>query len=283
MMGFVLLSHQNGPQTRRLVECLNRAYETPPIVCHHDISQSPRPALPPNVRFVDSLQTRWGHFSLVEATLRALAMYASISDREWVTLLSGADYPVAPAREVCRQLARDEADVFTEIRRVDPMTGVDQWTKLRADRYWGTRMWIGHILRGLRPRAQKSIGFRRYGTIFDERFRCYAGSQWFTANRRAVSALLTGAARFPALARRYRWVFCADESYVQTVLGNTDGVRISPELHRYQIWKPAPINLRREHLPSMLASDAWFARKVDGSDMELLDALDQNARAATNK
>ena len=39
-IGFVILSHNNPQQLRRLVLCLQQAYDNPPIAIHHDFGQS---------------------------------------------------------------------------------------------------------------------------------------------------------------------------------------------------------------------------------------------------
>ena len=274
MMGFVLLTHERPEQIQRLVARLNTLYGNPPIACHHDTRQSPPPALPENAELVPPVETRWGDFSLITATLRALeALWRRNTGVEWVTLLSGTDYPVAPPDRVFATLQAG-GDAFLEVRRVDANAG-DWWSRDRAGRYLGTRVWLGHLVGKLRKRPVRSVGPRRLGSIFGHDFHCYAGSQWFTLNRSAWRAVLDGPNRFPQLTRRYRMVFCPDESYVHTVLGNTAGIQLRSELHRFQIWDPAPIALRREHVPAIAASDAWFARKVDGSDPALVAALDE--------
>ena len=39
-IGFVLLTHANTPQVRRLIGTPDRMFDAPPIVCHHDFSKS---------------------------------------------------------------------------------------------------------------------------------------------------------------------------------------------------------------------------------------------------
>ena len=76
-IGFVILSHNNPQQLRRLVLCLQQAYDNPPIAIHHDFGQSSlrQEDFPSDVQFVaPHLKTRWGKFSLVAAALRALEL-----------------------------------------------------------------------------------------------------------------------------------------------------------------------------------------------------------------
>ena len=53
-VGFVLLTHNNPVQVLRLITTLNRLFNYPPIVCHHDFSKSelPTESLTSNVSFV---------------------------------------------------------------------------------------------------------------------------------------------------------------------------------------------------------------------------------------
>src|SRR5438045_3613582 len=106
-VGFVILSHSNPQQLVRLVRTLQRVYDNPPIVCHHDFSQCPLfpVVLPSEIRLVTPhIKTRWGRFSVVEAGLRALEMLYRDAAPDWFVLLSGADYPTMPAERVLADL-----------------------------------------------------------------------------------------------------------------------------------------------------------------------------------
>jgi hypothetical protein len=108
-IGIVLITHQKPDQIIRLVTRLNSMFGEPAIVCHHDFSKCALPlsAFPGNVSFVrPHLPTRWGDFSLVEATVRALQqMYLAPAAPDWVVLLSGADYPIKPAAKILHDLS----------------------------------------------------------------------------------------------------------------------------------------------------------------------------------
>ena len=39
-VGFVILSHERDERLARLVDALNREYDDPPIVIHHDFGQA---------------------------------------------------------------------------------------------------------------------------------------------------------------------------------------------------------------------------------------------------
>ncbi|MGA2210999.1 MAG: beta-1,6-N-acetylglucosaminyltransferase [Acidimicrobiales bacterium] len=265
-MGFVLLTHEDGPHLLRLVERLNALYDEPLIVCHHDVSRSAAPKLPGDVHFVvDAVRTQWGGWSIVEAWMAALRVFAQQpSVPDWVTLLSGSDYPTASAATVFSQLEGEAADAHLEFRSVE-LGSADPWVRNRAGRYLGWRWWLGPL--APERRVNRSVGptgplATRLLSPFGRGLDCYAGSMWFSANHKAVDALLDSGSRMPRLARRYRHVFCPDESYPHTVLGNTPGVVVCAHSHRYVDWSPGhPKTLRDDDLSAIENSAAWFARK----------------------
>ena len=281
-LGFVLLSHQNSEQIQRLVRQLNVMYGDPLIVCHHDNSQSTRPELPGNVKYVRSMATGWGDFSLVEALLACLRVYRSVVGApEWVTFISGADFPVRASKSVLEELRNARSDVFMDTKLVHPVGRTEPWVDVRLKRYYGYRIWLGHVIPGVRRRhGTSSVGPRgdiatKFMSPFGDGMSCYAGSQWFTANQRAVDALLEGASELTKLRRRYRWVFCPDESYVHTILGNRQDIDIDPNGRRYIDWGTGhPKFLGVKDLPAIRTSGAWFARKFDGRDVDVLASLE---------
>ena len=126
-IGFVILSHNNPRQLLRLVLCLQRIYDNPPIAIHHDIGQSQirRDDFPSDAQFVSPhLKTGWGKFSVVGAALRALELLYQNAEPDWFVLLSAADYPTMPAGRVLERLSSSGMDAFLDYREV-PSLSVD--------------------------------------------------------------------------------------------------------------------------------------------------------------
>jgi len=124
-IGFVILSHDNPQQLRRLVRCLQRIYDNPPIAIHHDIGQSPlrQDDFPSDVQFVSPhVKTRWGKFSLVVAALRALELLYRNATPDWFVLLSAADYPTMPAQKVLEDLGTSGVDALLDYREVPKLS-----------------------------------------------------------------------------------------------------------------------------------------------------------------
>jgi hypothetical protein len=120
-IGFVILSHNNPQQLLRLVCCLQRVYDDPPIAIHHDFGQTRlrQDDFPSDVQFVlPHAKTRWGNFSLVVAVLRALALLYQRAAPNWFVLLSGADYPTMRADKVLENLTSSGMDALLDYREV---------------------------------------------------------------------------------------------------------------------------------------------------------------------
>jgi hypothetical protein len=297
MLGFVILSHNNPDQLRKLIDALNRLYDAPPIACHHDFSQSSiDPAsFPANTWFVnDSLRTSWGHWSVTGGVLKGLALLYERADPAWFALLSAADYPIASADAVYADLRAGTVDAFLDLRPVrgdaparhigtaDPDLAQHGDLPLAIRRYMHARVTVpafasdlvrrrGDPGRGKVDGLQTSYRLPFVSPIgpFDRRYRCYVGSQWFTGTRRAAARLLHPGPRDQAVRRYYQSRWHADESYVNTVLGNQPDLAIDIDPRRFSRWEPGsahPRAIDERDLAAMLASGKHFARKfVHGS------------------
>jgi hypothetical protein len=120
-IGFVILSHDNPQQLRRLIRCLQQVYDNPPIAVHHDRSQSQlhQSDFSSDVKFViPHVKTRWGQFSIVTAASRALKLLYQNATPDWFVLLSAADYPTMPAEKVLEELTSSGMDALLDCREV---------------------------------------------------------------------------------------------------------------------------------------------------------------------
>jgi hypothetical protein len=258
-IGFVLLTHHKPHMIRRLIDKLNAMFDHPPIACHHDFSKSDLPlkTLPANVSLVaPHVEISWGEFGEVEGTARALRLlYENPASPDWFVLLSGTDYPIKPAQHILQDFKLSSFDAYIHCELIQAGAFKHPWQELCYQRY-----------------------YRKDPNFFSSEFKCYAGHQWFCANRRAAEYLVEFHATKTALAEHYRDVVHASESYFQCVLANAPHLKLNNETWRYIDWSaggPHPKTLGILDLPKLLASHAHFARKFDAdTDASILDELD---------
>ncbi|KAM3116121.1 beta-1,6-N-acetylglucosaminyltransferase [Phormidesmis sp. 146-33] len=289
-IGFILLTHNKPHQIVRLVNTLNRMFDQPTIVCHHDFSKSDLPTdqLTGNVSLVNPhLQTGWGKFSVLEAALQALSsMYEASTPPDWFVLLSGADYPIKPAKQILSDLASSSYDVYirhTEIKYNDYDT---PWQKLCYERYCSIQFRTLSLNRELHLTKRKIALKHPFITDpflpFSKNFRCFAGEHWFCANRKAAEYLIEFHRAKPALASHYRrldsYTIAPEESYYHSIFCNAPHLNVSQNHWRYIDWSTKachPKTLLFEDLPKIQASSAHFARKFDvDTDAKILNELD---------
>jgi hypothetical protein len=286
-LGFALLTHARPQQTLRLVKRLGTLFDDPPIVCHHDFSKCDLDVrqFPSNVRFVRPHHvTAWGNFSLVDAAVAALrTLYRAPKPPDWFTFLSGADYPVAAGPAVLRELEQADVDAFMHHELIDPNAVERNWHNNCLLRYYRKRItawYVNYRLQLCSRRVSVPMQLSRWFLPFSPTFRCFAGSQWFTANHRCAERILAAyddpRSRFNA---HYRCVPVPDESYFQCLLCNDPGLRIRNDNKRFTDWVEDdyhPKILDAGDLPRLLSSGCHFARKFDPDhDGSVLNTLDE--------
>ncbi|MEA5583197.1 beta-1,6-N-acetylglucosaminyltransferase [Nodularia harveyana UHCC-0300] len=286
-IGFILLTHTKPHQIIRLVNRLNLMFDHPPIVCHHDFSKSDLPidALSKNILLVHPhIKTEWGKFSIVESTLQAFRlMYQRTASPDWCILLSGADYPIKPAGQILDDLASISYDVCIKNEEIKYNAYERNWQKTCYERYCTVKCQFPFPNRNLRLTKRnltllKHPLLTKYFLPFSTKLRCFAGAEWFCANRKAAEYLIEFHGTNPSLASHYCRVEIPDESYYQTILCNNPHLKIKNDNLRYIDWSREgnhPKILMFEDMPKLLASSAHFARKFDADiDIRILDELD---------
>jgi hypothetical protein len=296
-IGFIILSHNNPQHLLRLVRRLQQMYDNPPIVCHHDFGQCNlrRDDFPSEVRFVTPhIDTRWGRFEVVSATLRSLELLYSNAAPDWFALLSGADYPTMGADGVLKGLSLSNADALIDFREAVKTAPSLPYTlpenpalahfvspgnlKISWNRYVGFNAWVPIIRPGPRlGRYTIYLPFEAWGSPFGPNFKCYYGDHWFTANRKAAEILLHPTDRHIRLRRHLQFRIVPEECYYHSVLGNAPGLNISKATKRFSEWLGGgahPQTLGLNDLPSIVSSKAHFARKF-APDTPVLDEIDK--------
>jgi hypothetical protein len=275
-------------------------FDHPPIACHHDFGKNRHfiEDLPENVRVVrPHVDTKWGDFSCVEATVAALKLlYSGKSDPKWFVFLSGADYPINPADKILYDLQHGEFDGYIEHKLVsegdlvyppDPdnprgWKGAT-WLKQCHKRYCSQRVDVPGINRYLKLSKRtfwmEHPIFTRGRLPFSSKFRCYAGEVWFTANDRCAHEILNFYDRDTRVADHYRKTLVPEESYFQTLLGNAKDLRLSQNFLRFIDWTNGGSNpkiLKIDDISEFKKSTAHFARKFEYiPNCELLNDIDQ--------
>jgi hypothetical protein len=304
---YVIMSHTNPEGIARLVSTIVGQSPASRVLIHHDAASGPFPrhllADFPNVELVtDPVKVHWGTFTQVQAVLRSLGqLQASGLAYDWVTLISGQDYPARSIIEFEQMLANSNADAFITYERVTAEH------RHLTDRY---RFNYARVLPGPLPRIVRArqlydvvlnrfqplvrlqtgprgtfVGLRTHRSVIDLPIALYKGWQWWALGSRAVDAVFRSVEHQPELLARYARTLIPDESFFQTAVVNTPGLVIRNESLHFADWRPgnpSPMQLTLRDLPAIRASGQWFARKIDAAEDDgLRDALDAHNRSAS--
>lgn len=308
---YFIASHANPSQIARLARaCLSSGNPRSRVLIHHnrDVTQLD-PALVLPLGNVDLLPQHKGmnreSFASCQMLLGAIDWVLDHADVEWIVNLSGQDYPIKPVAEMERYLATTPYDGFVLAKPVEQCqwhTGIGRYyyryrdlPKVRGvGRLRGMlrRQQRAQIDRGnLYPRfaipgnrhGPRKIGVRPYRLPFNREMRCYFGSAWWTLNRRALESMSRTIRRRPDLVRHYQQsLWAPTESFFATLVLNDPSLNICTTTDRRFISWSNPQSGRPDMLTigdwdRLMGSEAFFARKIDGSATpDLLDRLDRH-------
>lgn len=297
MISYLVLAHHSPPLLRRMMAQLDgpdvrffihidRKSEFGPFKWALSEFEDPLP------RLYHRIDTRWGEYSLVEASLfllREALEHAPGTDR--FVLLSGQSYPIKTREQIETSLY--EADSTTYI----DCAPLPAHLRHRIDRhYFSIRGWQRVYPPFKAPRTARE---RFLNGIFGRCFRMprafpagltpFYGSQWWCMSRKTAGYVIEFVKERPDFVRHQKHSHVPDEMFFQTILGNAaeglDDAIIRRSLH-LAIWKgddqPSPAVLGEEHFDRLRSSDCLFARKFDitqGADV--LDRVDRELLNAT--
>jgi hypothetical protein len=303
---YLIQTYKNPEQIYRLVRTIKESTPDSYILISHNFAAQDldvRPLQDLQDVTVISAKGGRGDFALAQAYLEAIEWLLNHNIQfDWLTNLTGQDYPIQPLPQVEKFLAETKYDGFLEHFNVLANCETNLWgVRNGSDRYlyqyqragsslprWQRalvklpRMVINNIQPWLRVDTSYGwmIGLRAKSSPFNDNFRCYAGSYFHTISRKCVEYLHYFVNQNSELVNFYKKTWLPEESFIQTVLANSGLFNLANDNKRYIDWTNTrhghPRLLSAEDYPAIMASDSHFARKIDmAQDKQLLDLLDE--------
>jgi len=291
-IGYLVVSHRDPGQVRRLVRVLN---ETPgaEVLVRHDQRRSPLPrdeVEDAGGRLLDDgLELEWGGWGQAEVLLNGIRRL----DTDWVVVLSGQDYPLRPLAEIQAFFGGTEHEALLgdawelDLAR-DPGPPRDEFFTRYAYRHYRRPPGLGELPRRLRPvlytrEMPPRLGVRRLRRPSS----VFVSADWLTVSRRAVASIERYVREQSAAMRYFRRVAVPSEALFATALMRDEALSIGLDHRRFIRFPhegaPHPDTLTSADLPELQRSSALFARKFDVRvDAEVLDALDERRKKAAS-
>jgi hypothetical protein len=210
-------------------------------------------------------------------------LYGSTLNPDWFVLLSGSDYPIKKEFKVYNDLISGNYDAYINGELISASEPFDDWKKTCFERYCHKRIVLPHKKKSKnKPRIliiRNSI-INKFLIPFTKNFFCYSGWQFFSANRKSAQYIIDYHKTKKNLSLHYATCPHPEESYFQTILLNSNEIKVSNQSWRYIDWSAGgshPKILTCADLLQIYESDAHFARKFNTEiDSKVFDEIDAN-------
>lgn len=276
-LAYLILAHNNPSQLKRLVQKLSSSQTD--IYIHIDAKAKLADFMPiaalPNVYFVTKREkVYWGAYSIVQATVNGFEqIIASSKAYDYITLLSGQDYPLKSNTAIQNFFKANEGKAFMEFYLVN-----DVWQEAipRLNKYYLTNypfagstkleMLLNKLLpKRLPPKDLVFVG----------------RSQWFSITLAQAKYIVTTLAANHKLRRYFSFTWGSDEFVFQTLLYNSPfKEQMVNDNLRYIDWSQggaSPKTLTMADASTLLSTNKLFARKFnEATDAEILNTIDAN-------
>jgi hypothetical protein len=222
---FIILAHSDPIQLERLVQSLPS--ESPKLL-HLDRKSRSLAGFSTSAKNTElvapNLETYWGAFSLVEASLRALKVGLSSTSAQRFVLLSGQCYPLRSNFEIMSFFQKHRNAEFIKYYDIRSTTGhyVEKLTKYHFSEdafsaLFGSRPSLAKIASRVSSRAARP--FKRDWRKALGRFVPAYGSQWWALTRPCAEMIVRSADE-PEL-QFFRHTFAPDEMFFHTIVANS--------------------------------------------------------------
>jgi len=279
---FLILAHEDEAMLRRIV---TRISPLGPVLIHLDKKTNASRwnlADIPGTFLENRIKVYWGHWSVVEATVRLLEAALRDPGNSRFTLLSGTHYPL-----LTNDALSHELNIAGNVIGSRPAPNMPDGSRPESD-------YLRRFYKTVKPNSKwsrvKNGIFNRvvyYGRPLDWRSvtpnsGMRAGEQFWSISREFAEYCVERVRSQSPLIEYFKKIVCSDEKVFATLFGEFSG-EVSLEGTTFTKWmsKPHqsgqyPAPLSRQNLEEAIRlNEFWFARKLHSSDSELLDWLDE--------
>ena len=282
----LIMAHNNFDQLRTLIELL----DDPRNDIYLHIDKKARDFCPDSIKtkeaglfFVEPMPVTWGGHSQIQCELR-LFKAAAAGHYLYYHLLSGVDLPIKTQDEIHAFFRQHAGENFMEIdeKEMESRSFVSRtqyYHLFRNITGKSKKPWMRALtlLEKLTLAAQKAVGFRRRELV-----PLYKGANWVSITDELLQWIVGSE---ELIRKQFFYSVCADEVFLQSVaMASPYRDSIVKNYYRAIDWeRGSPYVYRREDVPALLASPAFFARKFDAAvDPEAIRLVAEQLHRSSN-
>jgi len=272
---YLIMAHADPDQLHNLIKSLDATGVT--FFVHIDAKAAFDPSyfedkLPAfaDIYFIEDRNAiNWGGFYMTETTLQLLKTCCSVRFFDYISLLSGQDYPLQPPKAIEAFLSQGSVygKNFLEYNSLPYPNWPGNGGMHRFEYYWlmddldyeSNMRFLLQQQRDQTVSRKLPLGLIPYG-----------GSQWFTITHEAALYLNAFVERHPELLDFFRYTFISDELMIPTLLMNSPftGSIVNDNLRHIDWTSPTgknPKYFMEADYDALMASNKLFSRKFDSS------------------
>ncbi len=222
-IAYLILAHNTPKHLQRLINALSSRSSS--FFIHLDKKSNADDFIEihgRNIHFIsDRVAVFWGEFSQVEAIL--ILLRTALADKynfDRFVLLSGSDYPLRSASYIEAFFERNPNTEFMNMVAMPADSIGKPISRLTTYRLRSQASPISSVIRKILTRVITLLYKRDYKFYFGD-FTPYGGSTWWALSREACIFILTFVEKEIQLVNFFKNTLCPDESFFQTILGNS--------------------------------------------------------------
>ncbi|MFT5859680.1 MAG: hypothetical protein ACI865_001784 [Flavobacteriaceae bacterium] len=232
-----------------------------------------------NVAYIETKYTvNWGGINHLKSYLLLSEEALKNDQNEYFHLITGQDYPLKN-NEYFNELLFNSTDEKISYLDYSKMPALKLWTTDggmgRLEYYnfydlFNAKSSLGKKSLYYIKKLQLKLKFKRAINIKQQ---LYGGSTYWTLPRNTLQFVINFTEQNPVFFRRFKYTFCAEEIYFQTVIMNSEHAKnvINDNL-RFIDWENAkdggPAFLDESDYERIVSSNKLFARKIDSNKLK---------------
>ncbi|MEN8927810.1 MAG: beta-1,6-N-acetylglucosaminyltransferase [Flavobacteriales bacterium] len=231
-----------------------------------------------NVRIAEApMKVNWGGFNHLQSYLSLSKIALNNPENTLFHLITGQDFPIKNKKSFDELLEKNKSKeiCYLDYEKMPAMKlwhldgGMGRFHYYSFYDWFDAKTKTGEKIHALIRKIQLLIRVKRKINLKEE---LYGGSTYWTLPRKALKYVIDFEASNPKFHQRFRYTFCPEEMYFQTILMDSPFVdTIVNDNLRYIDWENGkgggPAVLGHSDLKILEESNSLFARKIDSQEI----------------
>jgi len=231
---------------------------------------------------IQDFKINWGGLNHLKAYLKLSEIALKDAENEVFHLITGQDYPLKSKVEFKKFFQDNKHLNFIEFDKMPTHNwkdgGMYRLELFNFHDYINAKNYFGNRMHPRIFRLQKWLHIKR-PLNFD--LQCYGGSTYWTLSRIVLQYVIDYTNKNPAFLNRFKFSFCAEEIYFQTIILNSEHKQnVVDNNLRFIDWESGkggyPAFFDENDFERLVESNKFFARKIDIQQYSLIDLINKH-------